>query len=524
MQDPQATPHRPLQLSPENLRHILGLKLRNFRLQKNLGLKELSRLTGVSVSYLSEIEKGKKYPKPDKLLQLAAVLEVSYDALVSPVFDGDLAPMTDIFASPFLREFPFSQYGIELESIFNLLADVPNQGSKAGALVRTALEIGRVYDLEVEHFLLAALRSYQHLHANRFEAIEAAARRVRREQGWGKGQVPEAAELEAILSHDFGYTVDSRRLAEASSLKDARAVTVAGEEPRLLVNGRLLPSQQAFMLGRELGYRVLDLKERSMVSPPLRVESYDQVIHDFMAAYFSGALLIDGEALNDDLERFFARRRWSERAFLQLVERYRSTPETFFYRLSQLLPTAFGLRRLFFLRFSHRLGSETFRLTKVLNMSSLPFPIGARQREHFCRRWPGIQVLRQLVAGLGASAEDTGSSPPADGGDVRLAVQRSRFLWDDEEYLVITLSRPLALTADTYSSVSLGWHLDEEAKERVAFWQDKSIARRSVHMSCERCPLSDVQCEERAAPASILEAAALRRRQERELEALGAEG
>lgn len=520
-------------LSSEDLRHILGLKLRNFRLQKNFGLRELAQKTGVSQSYLSEIEKGKKYPKPDKLLQLAAVLEVSYEALVSPNFEGDLAPLTDIFASPFLKEFPFSQYGIELEAIYSLLADVPNQGTKAGALVRTALEIGRVYDLEVEHFLLAALRSYQHLHANRFEAIEEAAQQLRRQQGWSPGQVPEAAELQGLLERQFGYQVDTTALADSATLRGSRAVTVATKTPRLLVNGRLLPSQQAFMLGRELGYRVLGLEERSMVSPPLRVESYDQVIHDFMAAYFSGALLVDGEALNDDLGRFFSRRRWSERAFLELVARYRVTPETFFYRLSQLLPTAFGLRQLFFLRFNYRQEKdrESFRLTKVLNMSSLPFPIGERQREHYCRRWPGIRILKQLAGAAPTPGNDggrvegpTAADTTVDGSSVHLAVQRSRFLLDDEEYLVITLSRSLALTADTYSSVSLGWHLDGAAKARIAFWQDKNIPQNVVHMSCERCPLSAEQCADRVVPASILDEAALLRRQERELEALGGEG
>ena len=62
-------------LNPEILRFILGIKLRRARQEKGFGLKELARRTGVSVSYLSEIEKGKKHPKPDKLLQLAAALD-----------------------------------------------------------------------------------------------------------------------------------------------------------------------------------------------------------------------------------------------------------------------------------------------------------------------------------------------------------------------------------------------------------------------------------------------------------------
>ena len=42
-----------------NIRYIFGMKLRNFRQEKGYGLKELSVLTGLSASYINEIEKGK---------------------------------------------------------------------------------------------------------------------------------------------------------------------------------------------------------------------------------------------------------------------------------------------------------------------------------------------------------------------------------------------------------------------------------------------------------------------------------
>ena len=41
-----------------NLQYIIGMKLRNFRQEKGLGLKQLSSLTGLSASYINEIENG----------------------------------------------------------------------------------------------------------------------------------------------------------------------------------------------------------------------------------------------------------------------------------------------------------------------------------------------------------------------------------------------------------------------------------------------------------------------------------
>ena len=49
-----------MELSAENLRYVLGLKLRRLRLERGLSLKELAARSGLAISYLSEIEKGKK--------------------------------------------------------------------------------------------------------------------------------------------------------------------------------------------------------------------------------------------------------------------------------------------------------------------------------------------------------------------------------------------------------------------------------------------------------------------------------
>ena len=49
-----------------NIRYIFGMKLRNFRQEKGYGLKELAALTGLSASYINEIEKGGNIQKSRK--------------------------------------------------------------------------------------------------------------------------------------------------------------------------------------------------------------------------------------------------------------------------------------------------------------------------------------------------------------------------------------------------------------------------------------------------------------------------
>ena len=49
-----------------NLRYIFGMRFRCFRQEKGFGLKQFAALTGLSASYINEIENGKKYPKAEK--------------------------------------------------------------------------------------------------------------------------------------------------------------------------------------------------------------------------------------------------------------------------------------------------------------------------------------------------------------------------------------------------------------------------------------------------------------------------
>ena len=71
-----------MMIEDEYIRLIFGLKLKQIRTEKNLSLFGLAKLSGLSKSYLNEIEKGKKYPKRDKIILLAEALEVIYNKKV----------------------------------------------------------------------------------------------------------------------------------------------------------------------------------------------------------------------------------------------------------------------------------------------------------------------------------------------------------------------------------------------------------------------------------------------------------
>lgn len=473
----------------EQLRFTLGLKLRNLRRRAGYSLKEMAQRAGVSISYLSELEKGKKYPKPDKMLRLAEALKVSFDELVSQRVTEELSPLKEVFGSEFVSGFPFEFFGLETEDVFALMTHMPE---KAGALIQTLLEVGRTYDLQVEHFLLAALRSYQQANANYFGELEERASAYRRQRGWAAGAGIDPGKLERELGESFGYVFDRETLPGHPELAGLRSVYREGSPPTLMINGRLMPSQEAFVLARELGYRHLDLGERAVTSSWLQIESFQQLLNNFKASYFAGALMIDQESLREDLAGLFAGERWDPSFVLRALERYNATPEMLLYRLTELAPTLFGLKELFFTRFLETGGSGRYELTKVFNLSDVPVPHGISLNEHYCRRWSAFDLLRDI-----ASREDARPDRPS------IAAQRARFLGAGTEFFVISLARPLVLSPSSSSSVSVGFLIDDRFKRKVRFWDDPAVPSREVNLTCERCGLADDACDERVAPPRL---------------------
>ena len=145
------------------VRLIFGLKLRELRQERALSPAKLARVCDVSVSYLNEIEKGKKYPKADKILSLSKALDVRYDQLTSLELPRRLEPIGELLNSKLLTEFPLEMYGLEPARIIELIANAP---AKINAFISTIFEIARNYEMRQEHLFLAALRSFQEMHDN----------------------------------------------------------------------------------------------------------------------------------------------------------------------------------------------------------------------------------------------------------------------------------------------------------------------------------------------------------------------
>lgn len=69
----------------ESYREAVGATIRGLRLARGWSLRDLSQASGISVPYLSEIERGRKDPSGAVLAQLAEALDLSLGALLCEI-------------------------------------------------------------------------------------------------------------------------------------------------------------------------------------------------------------------------------------------------------------------------------------------------------------------------------------------------------------------------------------------------------------------------------------------------------
>jgi XRE family transcriptional regulator, fatty acid utilization regulator len=469
---------------------IMGLKLKQLRAEKGLSLAELAARTGISVSYLNEIEKGKKSPKADKVSLLAAALDVSYDWLVSLKMNKKLAPVAEILQSSIMKEILLDVFGIDKAQLLDLLSRVP---VKLNAFLNTVIEVSRNYGMRVENFYFAALRSYQEMHENYFDDMEIAVDQFTTENGIDTTKPVSVEMLAQILQSTYDYQIEDDGLSSQPELKELRSVLLSGKKPRLLLNRNLSRTQKAFILGREIGFQFMKITERPLTTSWVELDSFEQVLNNFKGSYFSCALLLNRQQLVRRLEAVFAGEKFNSQEIVKIMDDFNVSPEIFMHRLTTLLPRYFGIQELFFLRFSTRNGSEEFELTKEMHLAGLHNPHANMMNEHYCRRWISINILKELSFQL---RKGLYHKPLC-------MAQRSRYFGNENEYLIISFAKPAIDGININNSVSVGLLLTNQLKKKVKFWNDPAIPIRMVGETCQRCPATD--CVERIAPPEVLQ-------------------
>jgi hypothetical protein len=472
-------------IEDEYIRLIFGLKLKQIRTEKKLSLFGLAKLTGLSKSYLNEIEKGKKYPKTDKILILSEKLETPYDHLVSLKLDKNLAPIGEILQSKILKEIPLELFGIKENNLIDIVANAP---AKVNAFISTIIKIAQNYNLSRESFFLASLRSYQEAHSNYFEEIENDVEKFAKSYHLDLSKRIKSSELEDILIEEFGYTIDNEELSRHNNLGELRNIFIP-KRNILLIDSTISEAQKTFIYAKELAYNFLNIKDRLYTFPWIKFENFDQVLNNFVASYFAGALIISRKSLTEKLTNFFSLEEWKPLELHKIINYYNCSQETFYQRLTTILPKYFNIKNLFFLRFTHSENHFEYRLNKELHITQQQAPRANRNNEHYCRRWISIKTIQDL--------EKTSKTRPTFGAQI------SSYIDQKNEYLVLSSATQDPFKKDINRSVSIGMLLSPHLKKKLNFFKENTFPKKLVGITCETCAVKN--CAERAAAPLRLE-------------------
>ena len=472
-------------IEDEYIRLIFGLKLKQIRTERNLSLFGLAKLSGLSKSYLNEIEKGKKYPKTDKILLLSESLDVPYDHLVSLKLDKNLAPIGEILQSKILKEIPLELFGIKENNLIDIVANAP---AKVNAFISTIIKIAQNYNLTRESFFLASLRSYQEAHNNYFEDIENDVEKFAKSYHINLSKRITSKDLEEILIEEFNYKINTSELSKHRKLEELRNIYIPTKKI-LLIDENISEAQKTFIYAKEIAYNFLNIEERLYTFPWIKFENFDQVLNNFIASYFAGALIIPRKNLTEKLANFFTLEEWKPLKLHQIIKHFNCSQETFYQRLTNILPKFFNIKNLFFLRFTHQKNLLEFRLSKELHITQQQSPHANRKNEHYCRRWVSIKTIQDLE-------KSTKNRATFD-------VQISSYENQKNEYLVLSSATQDPFKKDISRSVSIGLLLSSHLKKKITFLKDNTFPKKSVGVTCETCAVEN--CAERIAKPITLQ-------------------
>lgn len=472
-------------IDKETLRLIFGLKLRSLREEKKFSLKDLAKKTGLSPSYLNEIEKGKKYPKTEKIIILANALDEKYENLISLELKKELQLVKKLLDKNVLKTLPLDVFGIPTNTLFELIANEPE---KMSAFVGTILEIARAHNIQIDDIFFALLRSYIDMHGNYFPEIEKKAEEIREKFSIDINADPEqlASSLEKILTHDFKVKIIEEELQIAGAKLNKILYYIKDEGKKLFISNEINIKEKIFILTREIGYRTQKLDHRPISSLIIQLDSFEQLYNHFMASYFASSLLIPNKQLINNLEAIFQNPKANMVEIEGLVKKYNAPIESVFHRITQILPSHFNINHLFFLRYEFDSKNERYEIARELHLSSLHGPHRIKGSEHYCARWLISHLTNSMIQ------NDM---------DIKMGMQRSHFVDNKNEYLIIAGSFKNQINKNKTTSVCLGLLINSHLTDQISMLKNNSIPNVDVGETCERCSITN--CKDRKAPHEV---------------------
>ena len=260
-------------------------------------------------------------------------------------------------------------------------------------------------------------------------------------------------------------------------------VLIWGDKNKL--HFRFLSIVLCFILSKEIGFNVLELKNRPNTYSWLDFGSFEEILNNFYASYFAGALLISKQKIIRKTSEFFFHE-WNPQNFESLIEKFTNSPETFYYRLTNVLSSELGIKDLFYLCLVKKKNSDKIQILKELHLNHQQAPHANATNEHYCRRWIAVKNLHDLTEN-----------------ETLTDAQISHYKDQGFSYLVISTSQKNPFSDGSNRSYCLGILLNAQTIKKINFIKSSTLKTINVGITCESCSIAD--CEVRQTPAVRLE-------------------
>jgi Zn-dependent peptidase ImmA (M78 family) len=100
-------------------------------------------------------------------------------------------------------------------------------------------------------------------------------------------------------------------------------------------------------LAKEIAYNYLEITERLYTFSWIKFDNFDQVLNNFYASYFAGALLIPRKQLVSELNLFLIKTDPKPQEMIELMGKF-NVSGIIYQRLTNILPKDFQLKNIFF--------------------------------------------------------------------------------------------------------------------------------------------------------------------------------
>jgi XRE family transcriptional regulator, fatty acid utilization regulator len=469
-----------MELSQEKIRLLFGLKLKQLRQELGISPLVLSKSTGISISYLNEIEKGKKYPKPEKIELLAQFLNVKPQDLASTDVENKLSAVKLLLDSNFMSDIPFDFFGIDPAVLFEMLSGSPLHFS---TFINSISRIGKNYNLDMGQFYYAILKSFQEVHYYYFPEIESLA--LQTKGLIGKNMLSDSV-LSAFLGIMYGVEINYFDGEKNKDLKTLRS-HFKSKTNLLSLNKSLGLKQKNFIMAREIGFKVMNLKNRPLTYSYVKIKTFEEILNNFKASYFSAALLVNKDVLFEKVKNVLSKEVFDKKAFSDLFDFFETTPETLMQRLLTVLGDNYGIKNIAFFKFESQKNGRKPIMIKDLHLNKRHYP-QETSTEAYCKRWASIKMLQEIELQKNYS-------------QFYIEEQITEYVEENRKYWNLVIGGKNG--SNSNYSVTLSIEVSYELNSKINFLKNSEKDKVSVGQTCERCSIFD--CKERLSAPSILQ-------------------